>query len=224
MKSATNRMGCVYKLIRNDGLSYIGITDNLDKRFREHSHSLRFNGNIIACELLYYGSYDVCQLLEPSFILEHDTFSSGLNMTEDGRGKSNTTKFSTLGLMHSNETRKKLSETAKLSFQNGRQMWNAGGGKFNAASIEKMSRTRRGNIYSSKLSIKDVRTIRQMFVWSQHFGMLNDVGAVQRNGRKLTAERAFVKQYKSFLQERYGITDIQLYNIVAEKSWFGKNA
>lgn len=223
MKSATNRMGCVYKLTRSDGLSYIGITDNLNKRFKSHSRSLRFQGNIVSCEILYYGNYKECSALEPQFILEHDTFNSGLNMTKSGRGKSDTTKFSMLGLTHTEKTKKKISDKAKQSFQNGRKMWNSGGGKFSIESINKMSKTRSGNIYSSKLSLNDVCFIRNMFKYSVQFGMLNGVGKIQRNGRKLNSHRAFVNQYKTFLIDMYNISDVQLYNIVAKKCWVGKN-
>ena len=106
------RTGFVYKLTRADGLCYIGVTLDYDKRVRSHSKSKRFSTGISDTEILFEGPYSECCRLEEFFIGLHDTWANGLNVTRDGKGLSETSKFNTLGVKMSAETKRKISEKA----------------------------------------------------------------------------------------------------------------
>lgn len=107
-------MAVVYKITREDGLSYIGITSNLKKRLSGHRRSLRFTQlKISTVEVLFDGDYEECEALEESFIAEYDTFKNGLNLTSKGKGKSQSQKFNTRGYKFSQRSRTKMSESRK---------------------------------------------------------------------------------------------------------------
>ena len=108
-------MAYVYKITREDGLEYIGITNRLKKRLNEHKNSKRFAAlKIQTVEILFEGEYEECERLEESFIIKFNTFYNGLNMTNKGKGKSDTEKFNTLGYKFSDESRRKMSASSKL--------------------------------------------------------------------------------------------------------------
>lgn len=73
--------GVVYKITRNDDLSYIGITTSFKNRLSYHKKSDRFSIGIKSYEILFEGPYDICDLLEEHFIELHDTYKNGLNVT-----------------------------------------------------------------------------------------------------------------------------------------------
>ena len=98
-------------LTREDGLQYIGITTDIDKRIYQHKKSIRFSEHALkSYEILFEGSYSDCEDKESLFIEQYDTFNNGLNETSDGKGKSKTTKFNTLGKKYSEESKRKMSE------------------------------------------------------------------------------------------------------------------
>lgn len=108
-------MACIYKLRRGDGLEYVGITTNLKKRLNSHKNSKRFSEYKISdVMILFEGTYAECDMLEESFIRKYDTFKAGLNLTDKGKGKANTTKFNTMGYKFSDESRLKMSISGKL--------------------------------------------------------------------------------------------------------------
>ena len=72
--------GVVYKITRNDDLSYIGITTSFKNRLSYHKKSDRFSIGIKSYEILFEGPYDICDLLEEHFIELHDTYKNGLNV------------------------------------------------------------------------------------------------------------------------------------------------
>lgn len=104
-------MAVVYKINREDGLSYIGITTNFKTRLRTHTKSIRFSiFPICSWEILFEGEYHECEYKEEYFISLYDTYKNGLNETPDGKGKSKTTKFNTLGKHYSKESKEKMSK------------------------------------------------------------------------------------------------------------------
>lgn len=107
-------MAVIYKITREDGLSYIGITSNLKKRLSGHRRSSRFAQlKISTVEVLFDGDYEECEALEESFIAQYDTFNNGLNLTSKGKGKSESQKFNTRGYRFSADSRMKMSESQK---------------------------------------------------------------------------------------------------------------
>ena len=107
-------MAVVYKITRDDGLEYIGITIRLKDRIRDHEKSLRFSVNkISSVEILYEGEYSECENLEEFFIEKYNTYQAGLNCTRRGKGRSECDRFNTKGFVFSEESRKKMSISAK---------------------------------------------------------------------------------------------------------------
>jgi hypothetical protein len=96
-------------ITRSDGLSYIGITTNVNRRISEHRRSARFQAGIDTVKILAEcESYDEAERLEESFITQYDTFRSGLNVTPHGKGKHGPeVKFNTLGYVYTESSRKK---------------------------------------------------------------------------------------------------------------------
>lgn len=104
----------VYKITRVDGLEYVGITVNFKSRMYNHKKSNRFSMGIQHIETLAEcDTYEEAERLEEHFIEKYNTYKGGLNTTQDGKGLNKDVKFNTLGFVFSDETRKKMSESAK---------------------------------------------------------------------------------------------------------------
>lgn len=107
----------VYKLVRSDGKAYIGTTntDRLTKRLAQHRCSARFKNFTFTCEILLSDeSADVLNA-EAQLIIEHNTLEPhGLNKTWSGKGNGhNSPSFTTQGYCYSDESRQRMSESAK---------------------------------------------------------------------------------------------------------------
>ena len=163
--------GVVYKITRNDDLSYIGITTSFKNRLSYHKKSDRFSIGIKSYEILFEGPYDICDLLEEHFIELHDTYKNGLNVTFNGKGKSETHKFNTLGFKFSEESKKKMSESGKNRIKNARE----GNGqhvvflqKNSKETVAKMAKTKKGKPFSIKVQLEDRIKIRDDFNYWLH--------------------------------------------------------
>ena len=184
----------LYSLKQKDKTMYIGLTNNPDVRKTTHKrkrppHTFTILENI----------EDVTEATEREreLIEEYETYLSGWNKSPGGEYEQN-----------SGYDRKGIGGVKK-----GQIPWNKGkSGCFSEESIQKMKNTRKGVRYSSKLNESKVKDIRKEFL--EH-PTINGVGEVQGNGIKLTQERAFANKYHS----NYGITNINLYNIIIGKSW-----
>lgn len=110
-----SRYGCVYKVNREDGKSYIGTTVNLPKRINTHKNHKRFSVyGIKSVDVLYEGNYAECEFLEEYFIEKYDTYNNGLNLTRDGKGLSGDCNFSTFEHKFSEETKHKMKISARI--------------------------------------------------------------------------------------------------------------
>ena len=101
----------VYKLTRQDGLEYIGITKRLYHRIFLHKQSMRFKEfPIVKVEILANcDDYSLAEKLEEEYIQQFDTYKNGLNLTKNGKGREQENiKFNTLGMRHSPETIAKI--------------------------------------------------------------------------------------------------------------------
>lgn len=113
-------MGIIYKatnVINNK--SYIGYTNNLNKRKSDHLRKAKVGGNYFHSALNKYGpnnfrweilyeskDEEFClTIMEPYLIKTYDTYQNGYNLTMGGDG--------ILGHTHSAETRQKMSKKAK---------------------------------------------------------------------------------------------------------------
>lgn len=110
--------GVVYMIERSDGIKYIGITVDFDKRLKAHRKSVRFSSGIKSFCILFSGKYGECELLEKYFISKYDTFKNGLNVTIDGKGLNGECKFNTLGFIYREESRQKMRDSAIRRYQN----------------------------------------------------------------------------------------------------------
>ena len=117
----------------------------------------------------------------------------------------NNDNFSTLGMRHSESTKSKM-RAAKVGFIP-RVGW-----EHSEETKKKYRETRKGKIHSSKLTIDVVYGIRQEF---DKRNPILGVGEVQKNGMVLSYERAFSNKFS----DDYGITPVNLYNIITGKSW-----
>lgn len=107
-------MAVVYKLTREDGLSYIGIAKDFQTRYKEHVSSRRFSKlKIKDYEILFEGDWSECDLLEEKYIKDYGTYKHGLNCTPTGKGKNPNCKFNTYGFVFSEESKQKISNSMK---------------------------------------------------------------------------------------------------------------
>lgn len=222
-------MFVVYKIVRDDGQLYIGTTsqNRIDRRMSQHKKHKRFKDHNFVYEIIYESeSYDDVQSMEEKFIEEFDTFYGGLNETIDGSGNHLSPKFTTMGYVYSNESREKMS--ANHWSKHGKfEPWNKGKKNcFTQDTLNAMSKKRKGvrPKGTTKLTEDLVRNIRTDFVTQIDLGTLTQtirngkplqVGDTMANGRVLTYENAFCKEYAF----RYGVTRQAIYNIIKNTGW-----
>ena len=95
------------------GRRYVGITNNLERRYKEHlRHSTQLIDKKIKeygidnfdFEILFIGTYDECKIKEQEYIEQYETmvYQNGYNVTKGGDG--------VVGYKHSEETKKLYSE------------------------------------------------------------------------------------------------------------------
>jgi len=138
-------MACVYKLNREDNLSYIGVASNFERRLKDHKKSLRFSKlRIISHEILFEGTWEECDKFEEFFIEKYDTYRNGLNCTKRGKGLSECDKFNTLGFVYSEKSRKRMSDSAKLRGSNNK------GIRHSQELKEHWSRIRKGKVWGPR--------------------------------------------------------------------------
>lgn len=148
----------VYKLTREDGQIYIGITINFRKRLTEHKNSKRFKEFGIKeytileeCE-----TYNEAEILEEKYIKKFDSFHNGLNNSINGKGNHLSKKFTTKGFKFSEESKRKMRENHWS--RNGGIPWQnkIEGPIFSEESIKKMSNTRKGYAWSPVIITEDI--------------------------------------------------------------------
>ena len=111
----------IYKLTRDDGKVYIGTTDTgrLKNRMYQHRTTERFREHTFEMEILKQ-SPDIAVLDEEEKYITHynSLVPNGLNLTWSGKGSGhNSPHFSTRGYKFSEESRQKMSESAKKRCQ-----------------------------------------------------------------------------------------------------------
>lgn len=186
-------MYTIYALVNNDGIvKYVGQTTQVEVRKREHKNKKPPHKFIIIKENL---SSDEAKKFEIECICKYDTFKNGWNMSPGGEGFD------------------RYKRTGIGGVKKGNIPWNKGKKRcFSEETISKMSKTRKGKIYTSKVNEEKVRYIRSLYNMKPK---LNGVGKVQSNGRVLSYERAFAKHYS----EEFNMTSNNLYKIILYKSW-----
>lgn len=183
----------IYILVDNDGVvKYVGQTMHIDVRKRDHKNQKPPHHFVVIKENL---SAEDAKQFEIDTIARYNTFKNGWNKTPGGEGFDG------------------YARTGVGGVKKGNIPWNKGmKGCFSEDTINKMSRTRKGKIHSSKLTIEKVRFIRDLYTMKPR---LKGVGEIQSNGRVLSYERAFSRYYA----EEVGTTPNNLYKIILYKSW-----
>lgn len=99
-----------YKLTREDGQEYIGITVNINARLSQHKKHPRFSElKLVKYEILKtYDTYEEAQKDEPYLIEKYDTFYNGLNESIDGKGNHLSPNFNTYGYKFTEEQRNNM--------------------------------------------------------------------------------------------------------------------
>lgn len=222
-------MYVVYKITRDDGQIYVGTTSRkrLNIRMSQHRRHKRFIGHEFSYEVIYESeSYDDVQSAEERFIFEFNSFNCGLNETIDGSGNHMSPDFTTRGYVYSVESRKRMSDN-HWSKSGKYQPWNKGKKNcFNDEVLKSMSEKRKGVRPKGtvKLNEEDVRKMRSDFSDQIDLGVLTQstrngkpqkVGDVMANGRTLTYENAFCKEYAA----KYNVTRQAIYNIITGRGW-----
>jgi predicted GIY-YIG superfamily endonuclease len=99
----------VYLITRTDGMQYVGITCQFNKRMSAHKKSKRFVQGIEKIEILEEcDTYEEAELLESEYIKKYDTYYSGLNESIDGKGNHLAPKFTTRNYKFTEEQRKNM--------------------------------------------------------------------------------------------------------------------
>lgn len=224
---------CVYLLTRFDGLKYVGITTDFNRRLKQHSKSKRFEGGIHSSEILAVcDSYSDAQQLEEHFIRMYDTFASGLNMTETGKGKNGDIRFNTYGVRHHTTTKAKMKDNHWS--KRGHKSWHAGKrGVFSEDTKKRWSSIRSGKCWGKRTI--DPETARHMIECFNNDSIVFDVDflrmhvkktqascvhelelgeLVSPNGRPLTR----MALYCYFFSEKYGVTTSAIRSILTGKT------
>jgi N-glycosylase/DNA lyase len=138
-------------ITRIDNLSYIGITTNPDKRFKDHEKSIRFEAGIKDIKILEIcDTYELAEEREEYYITFYNTFNNGLNITEDGKGYNKNCKFNTVGHKHSDKSKKKMSISAKKrGCAHIKKYWANITDEEKSIIRQKQMQTRKGNHYPS---------------------------------------------------------------------------
>lgn len=202
-------MPVIYKITRTDGLQYIGIAKNFKSRLGAHRRSKRFEIGISDAVILFEGEWDKCNELEAAYIQKYDTFTQGLNLTPQGKGRNESSKFNTFGYRFSEASRKKMSDAKKGKIPSC-VGWNKG---IPMTDVVKAKVRRNGEQNSgAKLTEIQVKSILKIF--DQKLP-LDNVGKIQPNGRIMSYIQAFSLQQA----EIYGISYATIKHIVTGKSW-----
>jgi len=201
----------VYKLIGENNLIYIGIT--YDKGFsnRLSCHKRKtFKGIKFTYEILHESEdRKLIEELEEKEITSQKSYlkNIGLNKTKTGKGWPNNSGFTTLGYKFSEESKLKMSKSQKLvdrSYQRGR--------KRSPETIEKIKKHHKGKVFYSKLSIIQIKEIKNLY---ESKPILDGVGEVQQNGRAMSYDQAFSKKYSLI----YKVTTQCIKHIISGRSW-----
>lgn len=183
----------IYFLKDLDGkVKYVGQTKNLDSRKREHKrnkppHIFEISEKIDISEK--------AKEIEIFYIEKFDTFKNGWNKSTGGEG-------------FDNYERKGIGGAKK-----GTIPWNKGIKKcFSEETIEKMSNSRKGKVFSRKITDDQIKEIRKLYNEKPN---LQNVGVIMKNGRKLSYIQAFCKEYA----KDYNLTPQGIKRIILKECW-----
>lgn len=206
----------LYCITRDDGKQYVGITIDyrIKNRMAQHAHSKRFKGYSFTYEILFEDeNRKVVEDAEETYIIKLDTFYNGLNSTLGGKGYGhNSSNFSTFGYKFSDESKKKMSDSAKSRAENeGFDIRSNRSKDFFAKdpSIkQKISESKKGKISWAKVTDEDIEKIIQGYHEFTH----DQIGSKAKNGRILTKSRLYAR----YLAKELPICENMIYSYVKD--------
>ena len=176
----------------NGEIKYVGQTQNLDARKREHKRNKPPHTFDIIEQI---DISEQAKNLEIFYIEKFDTFKNGWNKSTGGEG-------------FNDYERKGIGGVKK-----GNLPWNKGiKNCFTEATIEKMSNSRKGRVFSRKINDEQIREIRKLYNEKPN---LQNVGMTMKNGKKLSYIQAFCKEYAGF----YNLTPQGMKKIILNACW-----
>lgn len=217
----------VYLLTRkSDQRRYVGITidDRMSNRMSQHRSSANFVNDSFSIEVLEESTdRSYIESREGHWISEYNTFNDGLNKTAHGKGHGHDSPaFSTLDHVFSDESRKKMSDSAKARCRSAEwkkkqssisaQLW------VDPAYREKQIKKRKGKrLRAPKLSDHQVAEIRDR--WSREKDHWTVVAKTynQDHGRHGSAAKKPHSLFCEHIQKDYGVTLTTLSGIVRNK-------
>lgn len=183
----------IYILKDLDGkVRYVGQTQQVETRKRDHRRLKPPHTFEILFET---SSPNIAKMMEIQNIDKYDTYQNGWNKTSGGEG-------------FDDYSRSGIGGTKK-----GSNPWNKGlKDCFTKETIEKMKLSRKGRVFSRKVTDKQIKEIRTLY---ENKPYIECVGEVMKNGKKMSYIQAFCKKYS----EQYNITPQGMKRIILEECW-----
>lgn len=176
----------------NEKIQYVGQTQNLDARKREHKrnkppHTFEISEQIDIPEK--------AKDAEIFYIKKFDTYKNGWNRSTGGEG-------------FDEYERKGIGGVKKGNIPWNKDTKNC----FSKETIKKMSNTRKGRVFSRKINDEQIKEIRKLY---NEKPQLQNVGCIMKNGKKLSYVQAFCKKYS----KDYNITAQGMKKIILNECW-----
>lgn len=166
-------------------------------------------------DILFEGTYEECDSLEEYFINLHDTFKHGLNLTNRGKGKNLSDKFNTYGYKFSEESKAKMSESAKQRTDR------PTGYTHSAYTKQKWSELRKGKAWCP-IKIEPSKLINE---WNDFNPSIEDMEALIavstgdvpkfKNGRPFSFIRAKLILFRNCKSKEYGVTTAAITQVIS---------
>lgn len=202
----------IYMITREDGERYIGTTNSRRIRARMNSHKRdsRFSGCTFAMEILESSYDEKIHGKEEAYIARYNTFHDGLNRSINGKGNHlNGDKFTTKGMVFSDEHRKKIGIKSKE-----RVIANGGrvtprGFTFSEETKLRWSKVRKRKCAEKRLKIpsEKIAEVKELYAERPY---IETVGKIMRNGRASSYEWEFAKKYS----ENFGLSPSYIRQVI----------
>lgn len=183
----------IYILKDLDGrVKYVGQTQQIEVRKRDHKRLKPPHTFEVLFETF---SPDIAKIVEIENISKYDTFKNGWNKTTGGEGFDDYIRSGIGGV------------------KKGNIPWNKGMKDcFTKDTIEKMKLSRKGRVFSRKITDNQIKEIRTLYEKKPY---IEDVGKIMKNGKKMSYVQAFCRQYS----ENYNITLQGMKKIILKECW-----